>query len=335
MRTNARLGNLLISLDSKCVRWLISQRELKPLQCSAMANQPVGRTIKVEMMVDLNSLQKPFRKLRKTLKGFRKNPAQGAVHRLRTQTRKAEAAVRALALDQKRNGLRLLKILKPARKAAGKVRDIDVFVGFASRLPTHSENERLVELLESLGNLRAQTAKDLYKVLSRKQEEIHRRLSRCSKLIEKRLRSSTGGRRGSVQMSTNVAALSLQLESELDTWPKLSKRNLHPYRLKVKELRYTLQLDRESDSGLIQTLGEVKDQIGRWHDWDALATIADQILDHGSSCEITAQITRQAQDHLIQALSAAKELGKQHFSSNATQQNGRTHSLIGLKTSPR
>jgi CHAD domain-containing protein len=290
-----------------------------------MANQPVCRTIKVEVMVDLNSLQKPFRKLCKTLKGFRKNPAPDAVHRLRTQTRRAEAAVRTLALDQKRNGLRLLKILKPTRKAAGKVRDIDVFVGFASKLPTHSENQRLVELLESLGNLRARAAKDLYKVLARKQKEIRRRLSRCSKFIEKRLSSSIGGRPGSVHLPTNVAALSLQLESELDTWPKLNKKNLHPYRLKVKELRYTLQLDRESDSGLIQSLGEVQDQIGRWHDWDTLATITYQILDHGSPCEITAQITHQAQDHLIKALSAAKALGKQYFSSNATQkQNGRT-----------
>ena len=276
-------------------------------------------------MVDLNSLQKRLRSLRKTLKGFQENPKPGAVHRLRSQTRKAEAAVRASGLDQKRNGHRLLKLLKSIGKAAGKVRDIDVLVGFASRLPTGADPECLVALLEFLGSSRAHPVGNLRNILAKKQKEIRRRLRRCSRIIEKHLSPSGSRIAGNIQMSSNATAFSLQLESELRAWPELSKGNLHSYRLKVKALRYTLQLDPESDSGFIQALGEVKDQIGRWHDWDILSTVADKVLDHKSPCKITAQIRHQVHDHLAKALSAAKVVSRHYSVSHAPHKNGRAH----------
>jgi len=285
-------------------------------------------------MADLNSLQKPFRKLRKTLKSLRRDPAPNVVHRLRTQIRKAEAAVHAFTLDQKRNGLRLLKVLKPARRAAGKVRDIDVFVRLASTLPAQSSEECLVELLESLGMRRTRAAENLDKVVTGKKKEIRRRLRRCSKMIEKRLSASGAGSPGSVQISTGVAVRVKQLESELERWPKLSKGNLHPYRLKVKELGYTLQLEQEGDFSYMQTLREVKDRIGRWHDWDALAKIADKVLEHRSACELTEQIAYRAQDELIKALSASKRMDEQYFNiDNSTRKSQRTPNPIGLNTS--
>lgn len=55
---------------------------------------------------------------------------------------------------------------------------------------------------------------------------------------------------------------------------RIDGRTLHPYRLKVKELRYALQLAASHEELLIEALGEVKDSIGEWPDWCELEAIA-------------------------------------------------------------
>ena len=42
---------------------------------------------------------------------------------------------------------------------------------------------------------------------------------------------------------------------ELGEWPPLDASNIHAFRLKVKELRYILQLSADADSGLVEALG--------------------------------------------------------------------------------
>ena len=55
---------------------------------------------------------------------------------------------------------------------------------------------------------------------------------------------------------------------------RLNRNNLHPYRLKVKELRNVLQLsNRADDIEFVEKLGQVKDAIGDWHDWEELVRI--------------------------------------------------------------
>jgi CHAD domain-containing protein len=70
----------------------------------------------------------------------------------------------------------------------------------------------------------------------------------------------------------------------------VTNKNIHPFHLKVKELRNVLQLGQNSDSKLIAELGAVKDQVGLWHDWSELAAISSKVLDHGVGCPIAAQI---------------------------------------------
>jgi hypothetical protein len=45
------------------------------------------------MALDFNSVERPFRKLRKSLKGFSESPMPEDVHALRTKTRRVEAIV--------------------------------------------------------------------------------------------------------------------------------------------------------------------------------------------------------------------------------------------------
>ena len=66
---------------------------------------------------------------------------------------------------------------------------------------------------------------------------------------------------------------------ELGEWTPLDAGNMHEFRLKVKQLRYTLQLDAQADPALVEALGDVQRRIGDWHDWHQLAEIAREVLD--------------------------------------------------------
>ena len=54
------------------------------------------------MPLDVNRLRKPFRKLRKDLKGFPKQPIPELVHEMRTSSRRIEAMLAALGLESPR-----------------------------------------------------------------------------------------------------------------------------------------------------------------------------------------------------------------------------------------
>jgi CHAD domain-containing protein len=83
----------------------------------------------------------------------------------------------------------------------------------------------------------------------------------------------------------------MQLSSSLTTPVRLNRQNLHPYRLKVKDLRNVLQLSEQpGDQEFFDALGAVKDAIGEWHDWETLITIASRVLAHGASCKLIKQL---------------------------------------------
>src|SRR5262249_34551890 len=86
-------------------------------------------------------------------------------------------------------------------------------------------------------------------------------------------------------------AKAVQLSSDLNRPVRLNRTNLHSYRLKVKELRNVLQFsDQAGDRKFVDQLGEVKDAIGDWHDWETLIAIAKQSLDHDASCKLMKQL---------------------------------------------
>src|SRR5947208_6259351 len=198
------------------------------------------------------------------------------VHQLRTRTRRMEAMVYALRLDFRKNERLLLKAIKPVRKKAGKVRDMDVLTGFASQPALNDEKECTVRLLEHLGGQREVHARKLEKIAAVQAPEIRRRLKRSARFLENALQPAKKRGKGR-EWPTEAAALALRLEAELRSWPALSRRNLHPFRLRVKELRYVLQMAKDTDSEFIATLSEVKDVIGEWHDWEELAGIAEEL----------------------------------------------------------
>src|SRR5438093_13076099 len=101
-----------------------------------------------------------------------------------------ERACRGLRIDTKRGQKRPPKARKPHRKKTGKVRDMDVLTGFASKLRPDGDEECLVELLEYLGAERYKQARKLHRVVQWNRKAIASRLKRPSEYIEKVLAHS-------------------------------------------------------------------------------------------------------------------------------------------------
>jgi CHAD domain-containing protein len=110
----------------------------------------------------------------------------------------------------------------------------------------------------------------------------------------------------------DAAAAALEISGELTAWSKLTTQNLHPFRLKVKELRSVLQLSGGKDE-LIEMLGEVKDTIGEWHDWTELSAIAADVLQHEQGCELQKELRSVVQKKLEKAMELAHQLRAKYF----------------------
>ena len=103
------------------------------------------------MAADQDKLPKSLRKLGKSLKRVLHSSSPENIHQLRTGSRSLEAVIHALQLENKPRARRLLKTVVSLRRKAGKVRDMDVLIGFASKLATPGQNDALVQLLDRLG----------------------------------------------------------------------------------------------------------------------------------------------------------------------------------------
>lgn len=77
-------------------------------------------------------------------------------------------------------------------------------------------------------------------------------------------------------------------------------------------MRYVVQLSRKDD-GLTERLGEVKDQIGEWHDWTELDRIAKDVLSDCKGCDVISKIQRTARQKFEAALRNAQQLRSHYF----------------------
>jgi CHAD domain-containing protein len=268
------------------------------------------------MAIELDRLEKPLRQLRKSLKSLSKDPPPEEVHKLRTRARHIEAIAPALTPDQTKKTRRLLKSIRPVRKAAGSVRDMDVLTGNALRLPKNSHSESLVRLMEHLGNTRQQSAGALLETVSERRKSARQILKKYTKLVEASLNGKSSGSAANGKPARNAQAAILGLKQELRRWPALAEANIHPFRLKVKELRSILQLFPHSDEVFVAALGKVKDRIGDWHDWQQLSGFAREVLDPREDEALLAQIDSTGRHKLDEALAASNSLRRRYLKSS-------------------
>ena len=104
----------------------------------------------------------------------------------------------------------------------------------------------------------------------------------------------------------------LTLLSDLTEPSRLRKSNLHEYRLKVKELRNLLQMAENADQQpFVGRLGQVKNAIGEWHDWEVLVATAEDALDHGRKCRLVENLRKTAAAKLGTALRLSERMRRE------------------------
>lgn len=259
------------------------------------------------MALDFDKVESTIGKLRKQLKRMAEVPSPDEVHKLRTQTRRVEAIVHAFALEREPEGRKLLKLLKPVRRAAGKVRDLDVFVGFGLETAMGESDPCAVRLVETLSAKRVKLASALFEVVGERRGRTRRLLKRCRNGIEEN--DGASGSREDAAMPLTAMSTALGLATELREWPKLMRGNLHLYRLKVKELRYVLELAKGSggEAEFVRALTEVKDAIGAWHDWQELVGIAQEVL-QDEGCGVMVRIRGRVKAEFEHAMELANSM---------------------------
>jgi CHAD domain-containing protein len=265
------------------------------------------------MALDQRRIHNSARKLRKLLKETSSAPLPNDAHTFRTNAKRLETLLEKLTLDKRTMFQKLIKQISKLRRRAGKVRDCDVMTDYVSGIPRNDEdNECSVRLLEHLGAQRDRQARKFHKLLRRHSSSLRRRLKYASKVVKNTFPPKGDGRLKGNPISASVSASVLTLLSELRRPRRLRRSNLHEYRLQVKELRNLLQMAEHSDQQpFVDRLGQVKDAIGEWHDWEVLVAIAKDVLDHHRNCQLLEKLRKTALMKYENALRLSEAMRKQ------------------------
>jgi len=265
------------------------------------------------MAGELERARKAVRELNKTLKHLPSHqpPPPNEVHNLRTASRRVEAIAAALAQVENKESRRALKAIEPIRKAAGGVREMDVLLANARRLARTAAGESLTRLLEHLQIARQQNAEVLRRALARRRVAARENLKQYSRFIRAALNPGKGAASANglpAHWHEGIHAAAMSVVRELGEWPPFNAENIHAFRLKVKVLRYILQLSGDANSALEEMLGDVQRRIGDWHDWQQLEEIAGQLLNKERDGALLTRIGSISSRKFHQALKAANTL---------------------------
>ena len=258
----------------------------------------------------MEQVHKALRELGKSIKSLNGDSAPKDVHKLRTASRRVEAIAGVLEAEGKK-ARRLVKAIEPLRKAAGGVRDMDVLLSDARRLARYSQGESLNHLLSHLETTRQQNADELQHALHHRHKAVIQDLKEYSKLVasaQKHQRPGSAANQQASQTQEEIQSSALNVMRELGDWRPLDADNLHAFRLKVKQLRYTIQLEPQADAGLVEALDEVQRRIGDWHDWHQLEDIAREVLVFEQDRALLDRIADTARRRFNRALASANAL---------------------------
>jgi CHAD domain-containing protein len=263
------------------------------------------------MADELERVRKALRELGKSLQSLNGDSAPKDVHKLRTASRRVEAIAGVLEAAEGKKSRRLVKSIEPVRKAAGGVRDMDVLLADARKLARYCDGESLNHLVAHLKTARQQNAGGLQHALHHRRKAVLQDLKEYSRFVASVAKHAQSGSRSGAQASRaqeEIHSSAANVMRELGDWKPLDADNLHEFRLKVKQLRYTMQLDAQADSGLVEALGNVQRRIGDWHDWHQLGEIARQVLVLEQDQALLDRIDETARRRFDRALATANAL---------------------------
>lgn len=233
-----------------------------------------------------------------SLEACRARPRREAVHRLRTSARRMQALLKAVEQHRSEDAKlkdkleKALRALKPVRKAAGPVRDMDVLRGLLKDLLKASEAAEpgledgvlSVEanmLDEGLKRKRRKAAAELVSVI--------RNSIRTNLLELSHLEDNIYGNKWN-SLLKNARDLERQSVAGLDM---ANRASLHEYRKHSKFARYMAEMEEgPASQEFTIRLKKVLDAIGLWHDWMLLEEFARETLGRSSTLALVMKMER-------------------------------------------
>jgi CHAD domain-containing protein len=165
----------------------------------------------------------------------------------------------------------------------------------------------LTRLVEYLGGARQREAEKLLAAVERKQKPACRNIKRYKKLLQSTFADENPDT-SPIALESQARSFASGMVAQLCRAKRLTARNIHPFRLKVRKLRSILELVPSSDPDLLRSLTRAKNEIGDWHDWHQLAATARQVLKQASDRPLLTRIDRIAARELSQAVEASEAL---------------------------
>jgi CHAD domain-containing protein len=250
------------------------------------------------------------------LEACRVRPQREAVHQLRTTTRRMEALLNAAKRRRRVNvkfGRKVdkaLKALKPIRKAAGPVRDMDVQRGLLEGLLKAKDaaipgskrstlNNEARKLQARLTKYRKGAATELVIVIAAVVDDELKRISP--------LQPDLSGIKWRFLL-IEARAVERRSARKLDLADPTS---LHDYRKGSKSARYLAEMEVGSTLAeqFAKRMKKVLDAIGAWHDWLLLSQLAKETL--GKSSALAKVLKKERDGTLRQAVGAVERLHRQ------------------------
>jgi CHAD domain-containing protein len=235
-----------------------------------------------------------FRRMERSLQGISSDLDPDSIHNFRTMSRRLQTLFQELLPERSRNQKKLLQLLNPIRKRAGRVRDIDVQLAALRSLKTSQEPRRKTQLMQSLIELRAKHDKRLLKLVKNGDiQEIRRRLRKAAK------ETNFDAARDPLTVARKI------LESAVISAPGPSEEALHRYRLFVKRARYAAEFASTSSESteFISQLKKLQDALGHWHDWITLTHTAVEHFGEVNESSLVAALQNVTRGKFRQAIS--------------------------------
>jgi len=236
-----------------------------------------------------------FRRTEKQLLRLASERHAEAVHGYRTTVRRLQTLLEQLVTGDGGQNKKLLKRLNRIRRAAGKVRDLDVQLEALRSLKVPQEPRRKTQLMQHLIDTRARHERKLRKLLGKDDiREMQRRLRRA----ERALRYESG--RDPLGVAKEI------LGSVALPGGHADKEVLHRYRVAVKKARYAVEFAPSSAQAatFLTGLKRLQDALGNWHDWLTLSDTAAEQLGNVNESPLVAALHNVTQGKFRNAVAA-------------------------------
>lgn len=234
-------------------------------------------------------------RLESTLERCVEAPDVEAIHHVRTDSRRLDAALDALEREtcetaaMRKSAAKMRKLLKKIRSRAGRVRDLDVHRGLLGKVGPEGDergDSAVVEEIESLDAALAERRE-------RWAVKFQRRAGKWQAKVEQRAGNLLAAVQEAGDPPADFEAAELALESFAELcreMPVLDVNNLHGFRKGAKHARYIAEGGEDVWSQrTAKRLKRVQDSIGEWHDWLVLSEEARDAAD-GVQTELVKRI---------------------------------------------